>query len=130
MAHPACGKKLTDRVKFGMALDKIPESLGPIVHDCTRKRQGIEEALKQVDGCSETVRSFSRLRFKWSNLMDDDEKTVTNNVDEDMASMMLAAGMWHLEHAHFVNKNITSEGEDEEKNESKGKLTENTRDLP
>ena len=35
--------------------------------------------------------------------MDDDEKTVTNNVDEDMASMMLAAGMWHLEHAHFVS---------------------------
>ncbi|XP_078344900.1 BRO1 domain-containing protein BROX-like [Oculina patagonica] len=136
MAHPACGKKLTDRVNFGMALDKIPESLGPIVHDCTRKRQGIEEALKQVDGCSETVvntlkeyvvinstlksilqkvKSFSRLRFKWSNLMDDDEKTVTNNVDEDMASMIMAAGMWHLEHAHFVNKSITSEDEDEEK---------------
>lgn len=35
--------------------------------------------------------------------MDDDEKTVTSDVDEDMASMMLAAGVWHLEHAHFVS---------------------------
>lgn len=46
---------------------------------------------------------FISFRFKWSNLMDEDEKTVTNNVDEGMASMMLAAGMWHLEHAHFVS---------------------------
>lgn len=36
--------------------------------------------------------------------MDDDEKTVTSDIDEDMASMMLAAGMWHLEHAHLVSK--------------------------
>ena len=46
---------------------------------------------------------FISFRFKWSNLMDEDEKTVTNNVDEDMASMMFAAGMWHLEHAHLVS---------------------------
>lgn len=101
-----------------------------------RRRQGIEEALKQVDGSSETVvntlreyvvlnstmksilqqvKGFSRLRFKWSNFMDEDEKTVTNNVDEDMASMMLATGIWHLEHAHLVNRSITNEEEDEEK---------------
>lgn len=42
-------------------------------------------------------------RFKWSNLMDEDEKTVANNVDEDMASMMFAAGIWHLQHAHLVS---------------------------
>ena len=35
--------------------------------------------------------------------MDDDEKTVSSNVDEDMASMMLAAGIWHIEHAHLVS---------------------------
>ena len=35
--------------------------------------------------------------------MDEDEKTVTSNVDEDMASMILAAGIWHLEHAHLVS---------------------------
>ena len=46
---------------------------------------------------------FISFRFKWSNLMDEDEKTVTNNVDEDMASMMFAAGIWHLEHAHLVS---------------------------
>lgn len=136
MAHPACGKKLTERINFGIALDGVPENLTSFVHDSTRKRQGIEEALKQVDGSSETVvntlreyvlmnttlksilqkvKSFSRLRFKWSNFMDDDEKTVTSDTDEDMASMMLAAGMWHLEHAHLVNRSITNDEEDEEK---------------
>ena len=40
--------------------------------------------------------------------MDEDEKTVTNNVDEDMASMMFAAGIWHLEHAHLVSVEILS----------------------
>jgi len=34
--------------------------------------------------------------------MDDDEKTVTSDVDEEMASMMFAAGLWHMEHAHWV----------------------------
>ena len=34
--------------------------------------------------------------------MDDDEKTVTSDVDVDMASMMFAAGLWHMEHAHWV----------------------------
>lgn len=136
MAHPACGKKLTDRINFGIALEGVPDNLAPFVHDSTRKRQGIEEALKQADGSSETVvntlreyvvmnttiksilqkvKSFSRLRFKWSNIMDDDEKTVSSNVDEDMASMMLAAGIWHIEHAHLVNGSITNEDEDEEK---------------
>ena len=41
-------------------------------------------------------------RFKWSNMMDDDEKTATNDIDEDMVSMMFAAGLWHMEHAHWV----------------------------
>ena len=41
-------------------------------------------------------------RFKWSNMMDDDEKTTTNDIDEDMVSMMFAAGLWHMEHAHWV----------------------------
>ena len=34
--------------------------------------------------------------------MDDDEKTTTNDIDEDMVSMMFAAGLWHMEHAHWV----------------------------
>jgi len=37
MAHPACAKKLTERVNFGMALDGIPENLAPLAHDSTRK---------------------------------------------------------------------------------------------
>ena len=41
-------------------------------------------------------------RFKWSNMMDDDEKTTTNDIDEDMVSMMFAAGLWYMEHAHWV----------------------------
>ena len=41
-------------------------------------------------------------RFKWSNMMDDDEKTTTNDIDEDMVSMMFAVGLWHMEHAHWV----------------------------
>ena len=41
-------------------------------------------------------------RFKWSNMMDDDEKSTTNDIDEDMVSMMFAAGLWHMEHAHWV----------------------------
>ena len=32
----------------------------------------------------------------------DDEKTTTCDVDEDMGSVMLAAGLWHMEHAHMV----------------------------
>lgn len=36
-------------------------------------------------------------------MMDDDEKSTTNNIDEDMVSMMFAAGLWHMEHAHWVN---------------------------
>ena len=35
-------------------------------------------------------------------MMDDDEKTTTNDIDEDMVSMMFAAGLWHMEHAHWV----------------------------
>ena len=35
-------------------------------------------------------------------MMDDDEKTTTNDIDEDMVSMMFAAGLWHIEHAHWV----------------------------
>lgn len=133
MAHPACGKKLTERLNFGKAIDGIPKDFGQFVHDTTRKREGIVEALKNTDGSSETVvntlkeyvtmnttlksilqkvKSCSRLRFKWSNMMDDDEKTVTSDVDVDMASMMFAAGLWHMEHAHWLNK---SEEEDEEK---------------
>lgn len=136
MAHPACGKKLTERLNFGKAIDGIPKDLEQFVHDTTRKREGVVESLKNIDGSSETVvntlkeylamnttmksilqkvRSYSRLRFKWSNMMDDDEKTTTNDIDEDMVSMMFAAGLWHMEHAHWLNKNITSEGEDENK---------------
>lgn len=136
MAHPTCGKKLTERLNFGKALDGIPKDLEQFVHDTTRKREGIVEALKNIDGSSETivnslkeyiamnktlksilhkVKSFSRLRFKWSNLMDDDEKTMTSDTDEEMASMMFAAGLWHMEHAQWLNKSISSEEEDEEK---------------
>lgn len=35
--------------------------------------------------------------------MDEDEKTITTEVDEEMASMMFAAGLWHMEHAHWVS---------------------------
>ena len=35
-------------------------------------------------------------------MMDDGEKTTTNDIDEDMVSMMFAAGLWHMEHAHWV----------------------------
>ena len=35
-------------------------------------------------------------------MMDDDEKTTTNDIDEDMVSVMFAAGLWHMEHAHWV----------------------------
>lgn len=136
MAHPACGKKQTDRLNFGKALDGVPESIAKLVHDSTRRREGIVDALKNIDGSSETVvntlkeyvvmtttlksilqkvKSYSRLRFKWTNLMDEDEKTITTEVDEEMASMMFAAGLWHMEHAHWLNKSITNEEEDEEK---------------
>lgn len=37
MAHPACGKKLTDRINFGIALEGVPDNLAPFVHDSTRK---------------------------------------------------------------------------------------------
>jgi len=47
--------------------------------------------------------------------MDDDEKTVTSDVDEEMASMMFAAGLWHMEHAHWLNKSITEEDEEKMK---------------
>lgn len=46
---------------------------------------------------------FFNGRFKWTNLMDEDEKTITTEVDEEMASMMFAAGLWHMEHAHWVS---------------------------
>lgn len=62
-----------------------------------------DEDLKRYQ--KEMTGVFISFRFKWSNFMDEDEKTVTNNVDEDMASMMLAAGIWHLEHAHLVSSN-------------------------
>ena len=35
--------------------------------------------------------------------MDDDDKTITSDIDEEMASMMFAAGLWHIEHAHWVS---------------------------
>ena len=35
--------------------------------------------------------------------MDDDEKTMTSDTDEEMASMMFAAGLWHMEHAQWVS---------------------------
>lgn len=43
--------------------------------------------------------------------MDDDEKTVSSNLDEDMASMMLAAGIWHIEHAHLVSNTSWCQGD-------------------
>lgn len=42
-------------------------------------------------------------RFKWLNLMDEDEKIVINNVDEDMVFMMFVVGIWYLEYVYFVS---------------------------
>ncbi|RMX53550.1 hypothetical protein pdam_00004377 [Pocillopora damicornis] len=89
MAHPACGKKLTDRINFGIALEGVPDNLAPFVHDSTRKRQGIEEALKQADGSSETVVNTLR------------EYVVMNTTLKSILQK--------------VNGSITNEDEDEEK---------------
>ncbi|XP_044177163.1 BRO1 domain-containing protein BROX-like [Acropora millepora] len=134
MSHPACRKKLTEGLNFGKALDGIPKDVEKFVHDATRKRDGVVEALKSVDGSSETmintlkeyvamtttlksilekVKRYSRLRFKWSNLLDD-EKTVTNDVDREMVSMMFAAALWHMEHAQWLTKSVGNEEENEE----------------
>lgn len=35
--------------------------------------------------------------------MDEDEKIVINNVDEDMVFMMFVVGIWYLEYVYFVS---------------------------
>ena len=45
MAHPACGKKQTDRLNFGKALDGVPESIAKLVHDSTRRYEECQKKL-------------------------------------------------------------------------------------
>ena len=34
----------------------------------------------------------------------EEDKTVSHSVDFDAASMLVAAGLWHMQHAHSVSR--------------------------
>jgi len=54
-------------------------------------------------------------RFKWTNFLSE-EKITSDDVEFDIASVMLASGLWHMEHAKECNKTV------EEMDENKMKV--------
>ncbi|XP_048587109.1 BRO1 domain-containing protein BROX [Nematostella vectensis] len=135
MAHPTAYPMRTDHTNFGKSLDGIPSEVKEIVHDITRRRQGVEAGLTHYDAAPETiintlkeyltmqktlesiktkVKKSSRLKFKWTSFLSEDKYEV-QDVESEMTSMLLAAGLWHMEHANVLNRSITDEDEDEQK---------------
>ena len=53
---------------------------------------------------SQTYFTFSKMyRFKWLHFLEE-HKTVNHNAEVDFASVIVATGLWHMEHAQMVRE--------------------------
>ncbi|CAB4030517.1 Hypothetical predicted protein [Paramuricea clavata] len=124
MAHPASGRKCTERINFGKCVEGIPNgtSASRILHEITRRRQALEDVLKYPDTSTSTVmnslheylvmpirdvlseaRRPLKLKFKWTNFTNpEEEQSVSKDSDVDQVAFLVAVSLWLVEHAHMV----------------------------
>ncbi|XP_028394731.1 BRO1 domain-containing protein BROX-like [Dendronephthya gigantea] len=124
MAHPASGRKTTEHINFGKAVEGIPNGTyaNRILHEITRRRQALEDVLKYPDTSTVTVmntlheylvmpirnvlseaRRPLKLKFKWTSFTNPEEEASTSkDSDFDQVSFLVAVSLWLIEHAHLV----------------------------
>ncbi|XP_046844498.1 BRO1 domain-containing protein BROX-like isoform X2 [Xenia sp. Carnegie-2017] len=124
MAHPASGRKKTDHINFGKAVEGIPNGsyASRVVHEITRRRQALEDVLKYPDTSTSTVmnalhgylvlpmrhvlneaRRPYKLKFKWTSFIHPDEEMfVSKDSDVDHVAFLVAVSLWLMEHAQMA----------------------------